>query len=283
MSETPSNITWSAILNYFRAERKSLVANDPAEIKTLYESNANTNAFTDDDVTDLGNSFDKTTDTLDDITSGTTNKHFTDTEKTKLGTIDTNADVTAAELGAAIFNSTEEANPDDNDRFSLSNGADAESRYSLWSQIKATLKTYFDGLYAALNGSISNSFSSSDLTVSKCKIFTKTASNSDISAAIEFDTSGSGLYFPFAVEILVSRANNSSPRGCSSIIVFGMERLGVLFTLTSTVIGSAESAVPITLSSSGPSLTIDLDVSAGTSRAVALFKVISFNNIISFT
>lgn len=32
---TPSNITWSAILNYFRAERKSLVPNDPVEIKTL--------------------------------------------------------------------------------------------------------------------------------------------------------------------------------------------------------------------------------------------------------
>ena len=165
MSETPSNITWSAILNYFRAEKKGLATNDPAEIKTLYESNANTNAFTDDDVTDLGNSFDKTADTLDDITAGTTNKHFTDTEKTKLSGIETGADVTASNLGAAIFNSTEEVNPDDNDRFSLSNGADGESRYSLWSQIKATLKTYFDGLYAALSGLSTQDFSVKNILI----------------------------------------------------------------------------------------------------------------------
>lgn len=50
---------------------------------------------------DLSPYFNKSTDDLDDITAGTTNKHFTDTEKTKLAGIETAADVTDATNVAA--------------------------------------------------------------------------------------------------------------------------------------------------------------------------------------
>ena len=73
------------------------------EIKTAYESNANTNAFTDTEKTKLAgvadnatanpNAFDKTSDDLDDISEGTTNKAFTNTLKNKLDNIEANAQV----------------------------------------------------------------------------------------------------------------------------------------------------------------------------------------------
>ena len=53
-------------------------------------------------IPDTSNLFDKTTDTLDDITAGTTNKHFTDTEKSKLAGIADNA--TANQSDAFLLN-----------------------------------------------------------------------------------------------------------------------------------------------------------------------------------
>ena len=55
-------------------------------------------------VVNVGNDiFDKDTDNLDDISEGTTNKHFTDTEKIKLAGIENNAtaDQSASEIEAA--------------------------------------------------------------------------------------------------------------------------------------------------------------------------------------
>jgi len=166
--------------------------------------------FTTTNDSELADSFKKTTDDLDDITAGTTNKHFTDTEKTKLSGIETGADVTASNLGAAIFNSTEEVNPDDNDRFSLSNGADAESRYSLWSQIKATLKTYFDTLYQ-------NVFTGINQTKEISKSIN--SSNGTNTTVLEINVNNANISGLIILEIFLSRGNRTN-MGLVSIGVF---------------------------------------------------------------
>lgn len=66
----------------------------------------------------------------------------------------------------AIMNAfPNKASPADNDRFPLlDSGAAYASKYTLWSAIKSTLKTYFDPIYAAIAGNAANPFSVSTLT-----------------------------------------------------------------------------------------------------------------------
>jgi len=99
------------------------------------------------------NYFNKTVDTLDDITAGATNKHFTDTEKTKLSGIETNADVTdAVNIAFAVNSVGTKATPIDADSFPLVDSADSNwLKRVTWANIKAQLKNYFDGLYASRN------------------------------------------------------------------------------------------------------------------------------------
>ena len=109
------------------------------------------------DVTDATNvaaagAFMKATDDLDDITEGTTNKHFTATEKTKLSGIETAADVTDADnVGSSIHGSSGKTTPVDGDTVPL---IDSEASNVLqkvtWANVKATVKSYFDTIYAAI-------------------------------------------------------------------------------------------------------------------------------------
>jgi len=93
----------------------------PLPLKTKYESNADTNAFT-------------------------------DAEKTKLGTIEANADVTdAVNVGSAVNDATAKPTPVDADTLPiLDSAASFGLKKVTWANIKATLKTYFDGLYATV-------------------------------------------------------------------------------------------------------------------------------------
>lgn len=58
------------------------------------------------EASEVTNAFDKTVDDLDDLTEGTTNKHYTSTEKTKLAGIETGAtaDQSDAEIETAYNN-----------------------------------------------------------------------------------------------------------------------------------------------------------------------------------
>jgi hypothetical protein len=85
----------------------------------------------------------------DNFGDGAVNKAYTATEKTKLATIATNADVTSAtNVGTVINGATAKGTLVDGDKFSI---VDSEAagvlKTSLWSVIKSTLKTYFMSLY----------------------------------------------------------------------------------------------------------------------------------------
>ena len=74
---------------------------------------------------------------------------MTGADKKKLDDIETAADVTdAANIASSIVGTAAKATPVDADTLPLIDSADASSlKEVLWSQVKATLKTYFDTLY----------------------------------------------------------------------------------------------------------------------------------------
>lgn len=92
------------------------------------------------------------TQSADTLTDGTTNKAFLATERTKLDGIETAADVTdAANVGAAINGATAKTTPVDADTTALIDSAAGNALKKLsWANLKATLKTYFDTIYAAI-------------------------------------------------------------------------------------------------------------------------------------
>lgn len=92
------------------------------------------------------------TQSADTITDGTTNKAYTATEKTKLSGIETAADVTdAGNVGSSIHGASAKSTPVDADTVALIDSAASNVLKKLsWANIKATLKTYFDTLYATI-------------------------------------------------------------------------------------------------------------------------------------
>lgn len=133
------------------------------------------NNFTNDYKNKVDDSFQKSSDTLDDISDGSDNKHFTDTEKTKLSNIGDSADNTAGTIGVAIHDSANKNPILDADRVSFSENSTKSSKYITWAQIKSI----FAILYASLNGSLSSNFSAQKLVLPG-KVF--------------FSFNGSGLY-----------------------------------------------------------------------------------------
>ena len=90
--------------------------------------------------------FDKNTDTADDVTEGTTNRFYPDADRTKLSGIETGADVTDnVNVGVAINAGLEKTTPADTDTLALNEGSVLKKL--TWANVKATLKTYFDGVY----------------------------------------------------------------------------------------------------------------------------------------
>jgi hypothetical protein len=85
----------------------------------------------------------------DDIGDGTTYKQYSETEKTKLAGIESNADVTdAGNVGSSIHGATAKTTPVDADTLALIDSAASNVLKKLtWANVKATLKTYFDTLY----------------------------------------------------------------------------------------------------------------------------------------
>lgn len=100
--------------------------------------------------------------TQDDIADGSTYKQYSQTDKTKLAGIETGADVTdAGNVGAAIHGATGKTTPVDADTVGLIDSAASNVLKKVtWANIKATLKAYFDTLYAA----ISHTHAQSDVT-----------------------------------------------------------------------------------------------------------------------
>lgn len=115
--------------------------------------------------------FDKENDTLDDIGDGTTYKRMTAAEKTKIGYltvtgaidldamdtkldgIEANADVTdAGNVGSSIDGASAKTTPIDADTMPLIDSAAGNVLKKVtWANIKATLKSYFDTLYATVS------------------------------------------------------------------------------------------------------------------------------------
>lgn len=86
---------------------------------------------------------------LDEIADGATNRIFTTTEKSKLSGIADSADVTAVAMSGASAKAT----PVDADTIPLTDTEDTNAiKKSTFTQIKAFLKTYFDGVYATALG-----------------------------------------------------------------------------------------------------------------------------------
>lgn len=95
---------------------------------------------------------------VDNHTDGTTNKVFTALEKTKLSGIETNADVTdAGNVGSVNAAASSKATPVNADSFPIVNSESSNviGRVT-FTNLKAFLKTYFDGLYAATLGADDN-------------------------------------------------------------------------------------------------------------------------------
>ena len=85
------------------------------------------------------------TQSADTITDGSTNKAYTGTEQTKLAGITAGADPT----GATIHSATSKTTPIDADELGLIDTAASNALKRLtWANLKATLKSYFDTLYA---------------------------------------------------------------------------------------------------------------------------------------
>lgn len=85
------------------------------------------------------------TQSADTLTDGSTNKAYTGTEQTKLAGITAGADPT----GATIHAATSKATPIDADELGLIDTAASNALKRLtWANLKATLKSYFDTLYA---------------------------------------------------------------------------------------------------------------------------------------
>ena len=84
------------------------------------------------------------------------------TDKSKLDGIEAGANVTnASTVGSAIHGSSAKATPVDADTVALIDSAASNTLKKLsWANIKATLKTYFDTLYAAVGHSHSNATTS---------------------------------------------------------------------------------------------------------------------------
>lgn len=96
----------------------------------------------------------------DNMADGTTNKNYTATEKTKLSGIEASADVTdAGNVGSSIHGATAKTTPVDADEFAgIDSAASNVLKKFTWTNIKATLKTYFDTLYAtAAQGALADS------------------------------------------------------------------------------------------------------------------------------
>jgi len=87
--------------------------------------------------------------TPDDLAEGATYKKYSATEQTKLAGIEAAADVTdAVNVGTSIHGAAPKASLVDGDKFAIIDSEAANVlKTSLWSVIKATLKTYFMGLY----------------------------------------------------------------------------------------------------------------------------------------
>jgi hypothetical protein len=81
-------------------------------------------------------------------------------------TIDTGTSGTATDVAAAVVAATSKATPVDADLLGLIDSAASNVLKKLtWANLKATLKTYFDTLYAAIAGSVSQAFSVASLEV----------------------------------------------------------------------------------------------------------------------
>lgn len=90
------------------------------------------------------------TQSADTLTDGTTNRLYSSTEKTKLAGIASNADITSlTTVGTAVSGATAKTTPIDADTIPLTDSAASSVLKKVtWANVKATLKTYYDTLYA---------------------------------------------------------------------------------------------------------------------------------------
>lgn len=100
----------------------------------------------------------------DDVGDGTTYKQYSATDKTKLAGIESGADVTdAGNVGSSIHGASSKTTPVDNDELGLIDSAASNVLKRLtWSNLKATLKTYFDTIYQAALGFTAENVSNKD-------------------------------------------------------------------------------------------------------------------------
>lgn len=121
--------------------------------------------------------------TADDVSDGTTNKAYTATEKTKLVGVAAGADVTATQLPVATHAATGKSTPVDADELPLVDSAASNGLKKLtWANLKATLKTYMDTLYAAIvHTHVTGDITGFDTQVRTSRLDQMAAPTSDVS------------------------------------------------------------------------------------------------------
>lgn len=139
-----------------------------AEIKALYEAEADTNAFTDTLKTKLDGiesaaTADQTGAEIKTAYEAEADTNaFTDADHSKLDAIEASADVTDAEnVEDAITGAGAETDPTDAGVFPVI--ISAVLKKITWANIKATLETYFDTLYAAITHATEHKTGGSDI------------------------------------------------------------------------------------------------------------------------
>lgn len=138
--------------------KKITYSNLKSSLKTYFDTQypSTSHTHTESDITDLDHydSADFSTDfaakDTDDLSEGTA-KFVTAAQKTKIDSVESNADVTdAGNVGSTIHGATGKATPVDADAMGLLDSAAAHALSKVtWVNVKATLKTYFDTLYSS--------------------------------------------------------------------------------------------------------------------------------------
>lgn len=152
--------------------------------------------------------------TQDDIGDGTTYKQYSATEKTKLSNIETSADVTdAVNVGSSIHGATAKTTPVDADTLPLIDSAASNVLKKVtWANIKATIQTAFDAIYAPIAKGVTNGDSHDHSGGDGAQINHTTLSNIGTNTHAQIDThiaSTSNPHSTTADQVLPTQTGNS--------------------------------------------------------------------------
>lgn len=195
---------------------------------------------------------------------------YTDGEATKLSGISPGADVTQA----AINGATDKTTPVDNDRLALIDSAASNALKKLsWANLKATLKTYFDTLYAT-----PTSVGTAVKQKPECFIL----ACSDLTTNLTTGTGKAYFRAPYAFTITAVRASLNTAQTAGSIFTVdinenGTTILSTKITIDNNELTSVTAATPPVISDTSLAdnsiISVDID-QVGTAGAKGLIVYI---------